>query len=99
MCLYVWPACMWVGVRAHVYACIYKLELALGVIRLLSTYFLRQRLDPELTSRAVLLASLVHTSFLYLLSAGTVGGLQPHSSLPYVLGTQSRVGTLGQQAS
>lgn len=80
MCLYVWPACMWVGVRAH-------------------TYFLRQRLDPELTSRAVLIASLVHTSFLYLLSAGTVGGLQPHSSLSYVLGTQTQVRTFEQQAS
>lgn len=64
MRLYVWSACMWVGVRAHVCACIYRLELALGVITLLSTYFLRQRLDPELTSRAVLIAGLVHTSFL-----------------------------------
>lgn len=87
MCLYVWSACMRVGVTAHVCACIYRLELALGVIRLLSTYFLRQRLDPELTSRAVLIASLVHTSFLYLLSAETVGGLQACSSFSYVLGT------------
>lgn len=98
MCLYVWSACMWVGVRTHVCACIYRLELALGVIRLFSTYFLRQRLDPELASRAVLIASLVHTSFLYLLSAGTVGGLQTHSSLLYVLWTQARVRTLEQQA-
>lgn len=47
---------MCVGVRAHVCACIYRLELALGVTRLLSTLFVevRSQLNPELSGRAVL---------------------------------------------